>query len=151
VGGRVNQPSGVEAYYGPQENAPEQNGQSSESQQQNSKHDHRNVVEFSDPHMKPVFGQVRDVARQGRTVVVHGLAHQGPTHVRPPLAIARGVGIAFAIGVLVMNAMGRHAEYGAAFEGESATEGEKVLDPLGSLISAMRQQPVITHADSQAA
>src|SRR5208282_360274 len=80
----------------------------------------------------------------------HGLSGQNPAHVRPPLAIDGRMRIAFLIGKLMMNAMRRHPEDRSAFESEGRTRGEEVFDPLRSLIAAMREQPVVGHADAQA-
>src|SRR6266536_85766 len=51
----------------------------------------------------------------------------------------------------MMNAMGRHPENRTALQRQSGAPGEEVLDPLRSRVSAMRQQPVIAHADPEAA
>ena len=59
--------------------------------------------------------------------------------------------IAFLIGELMMDAVRRHPENRPAFERERRANGQEILHPLRRLISAMREQPVITHADAQAA
>jgi hypothetical protein len=49
-----------------------------------------------------------------------------------------------------VNTVGSYPENGPAFETQRATEGQKILDPLGSSVAAMCEQPVIAHPDAQA-
>src|SRR5437870_4549365 len=79
------------------------------------------------------------------------LAHENPSHVCPPFAINRRMRIAFLVRKLVMNAVGRYPENWPAFKGERCANREEILDPLWSLVAAVRKQAVIAHADSQAA
>ena len=58
--------------------------------------------------------------------------------------------IAFLIGELMMNAVRSHPEDRPAFERQSRASGQEILDPLRSLVAAMREQPVVSHADAQA-
>ena len=51
----------------------------------------------------------------------------------------------------MMDSMGGDPENRPAFEGERAAEREEVLDPLGGLVAAMREQAVVAHADAQRA
>ena len=81
---------------------------------------------------------------------MHRFAHQDPAHVRPPFAVDWRVRIAFAIGELMMNPVRRYPENRAAFERQSRANRQKVLHPFRSLVSAVRQQPVITHANAEA-
>src|SRR5260370_25424751 len=69
----------------------------------------------------------------------------------PESAVARGVRIAIFIGILMMNAMRRHPEERASFQRQGSAYGQKIFDPFVSLVSAMREQAVIAHADAQAA
>ena len=68
---------------------------------------------------------------------------------RPPRALTRSVRIAFAIGVLVVDAVRGDPEDRSAFEREGAAPGQEVLDPLVGLIAAMCQEAVIGHADAE--
>src|SRR5258708_36875693 len=81
---------------------------------------------------------------------MHGATGQDPSHVRPPLAVAGGVRIAVLVGKLMMNAMRGHPENRSALEGESGAPGQKIFHPLRRLVSAMRQQTVIAHANAEA-
>src|SRR5271155_575146 len=81
---------------------------------------------------------------------MHGLAHQQPADVRPPLAVARGMGITITVGKLMMDAMRSHPENRTAFERQRGAQCQKIFHPLGSLVAAMRQQPVVAHADAPA-
>src|SRR5271155_2833945 len=83
--------------------------------------------------------------------MMHRLAHQNPAHVRPPLAVDWRMRIAFVIRKLMMNAVRRHPEYRPAFKRQRRAPGQKIFHPLRSLVSAMRQQPVIAHPDPEAA
>src|SRR5581483_5391083 len=78
------------------------------------------------------------------------LAHQDPSHVRPPLAVERRVWVAVFVRKLVMNAMSCNPENRPAFESESPANGQEIFHPLRSLVSAMSEQPVIAHANAEA-
>ena len=106
---------------------------------------------FGDPDVEFVFGEVGDVARERGGVVVHGLAHQNPAHVRPPFAVHRRMRIAFFVGMLVMDAVRGYPEDRAALERERGANGQKIFDPFRNFIAAMREQAVIAHADAEAA
>ncbi len=94
MGCGVHQPGGVQADHGAHEDAPHQERQSADGQQDQSQHDHGNVVIFRDPDVEFIFGKIRDVAGQGGGVMVHGLADQDPAHVRPPFAVNRRMRVA---------------------------------------------------------
>src|SRR6266403_3538889 len=79
------------------------------------------------------------------------LAHQNPSHMRPPFAVHWAVGIAFLIRELMVNAMRCYPENRATFEGQSSTRAQEVFNPLWSLIAAMGQQAVVAHANPEAA
>src|ERR1700751_2457319 len=90
--------------------SPEQPRQPPDCIQEDSNHDLWNIVILRNPDMKLVFREVRDVASQCSGVMVHRLAHENPTHVRPPLAIDGRVRIAFLIEKLMMDAVRRDPE-----------------------------------------
>jgi hypothetical protein len=83
--------------------------------------------------------------------VVHRLTHEDPAHVRPEGAFAGAVRVAFVVGMLVVDAVGRDPEDRATLEREGATDRQEVLHPLGGLVATMGQQAVIGHADAEAA
>ena len=66
----------------------------------------------------------------------------------PPLALAGRVGIAFRIGELMMHAMGSYPEQRSTFHGGDGANCKKVLEPLGSLKTAMGEQAVISEANA---
>ena len=66
----------------------------------------------------------------------------------PPGAVVRGVGVAFVVGVLVMNTVGGYPEDWTALKREAAAHGDEVLDPLGDPVAAMGEQAVISHTDA---
>jgi len=70
---------------------------------------------------------------------------------RPEAAIAGRVRIAFHISILVMDAVRRHPEKRATFQGQGGAKGNEVFEPLIGLKSAMRKQPVISNANAEAA
>ena len=55
--------------------------------------------------------------------------------------------IAFLVTQLMMNPMRRDPENRPAFERQCGADTHQVFDPLWRLISAMRQQTVVAHAD----
>src|SRR5579859_7777564 len=84
-------------------------------------------------------------------MVVQSTPGHDPAHVRPEAAIARRMRIAFHVSILVMDAMRRYPEKRAAFQRQRSAEGNEIFEPLVSLETAMREQPVIRNADAQAA
>src|SRR5260370_4974759 len=80
-----------------------------------------------------------------------GRSIEHPKHVAPPEALGRAVRIAFLIGMLMMLAVQRHPLQRAALHGKRAGESEEVLQKLGTFEGAVREQPVIADANSQAA
>src|SRR6185436_15940534 len=70
-------------------------------------------------------------------------------HVRPPRPLARRVRVAFTVGLLMMDAVRRDPEDGPTLERQRAAEGEEVLHPLVRLVTAVREQAVIRHADAE--
>src|ERR1700683_2368900 len=125
----VDQPSEMQADHGSEENPPQNKLPTAYWKQYQSEHDHRHVVIFRDPDVKLVFGEIGNVTGECGCVVMHGLAHQDPAHVSPPLAIDRGMRVAFVIRILVMNAMRGHPENRSAFKGERGANCEEILDP----------------------
>ena len=105
---------------------------------------------FREPNVHSVLGQIRDVAFERGNVLPQGIANQDPTRMRPPLAIARRVRIAFLVRELVMLAMRGYPQQRPAFQSRHAADRQKVLKPLGSREGAMGEQPVKTDAESQA-
>src|SRR5215469_6297916 len=78
------------------------------------------------------------------------LAHQDPSHVSPPLAVERCMRVAVFIGELMMNAVSGYPEDRPTLKRQCSAKSETVFNPLGRFISAMSEQPMIAHADSQA-
>src|SRR5215472_16169176 len=70
---------------------------------------------------------------------------------RPPPAVARRVGIAVPVGVLMMDTMGCDPKERTALQCECATDGQDTFEPPRCLVPAMREQAVIPHADAPAA
>ena len=106
-------------------------------------------VPVGEPDVELVLAEVGCVLREDRGVVMETLAHEDPAHVRPERALTRRVRIAFLIRLLMMDAMRRDPEDRSAFERERAADREEVLDELGGLVAAVREQPVIRHADAE--
>ena len=63
-----------------------------------------------------------------KTIEVATFRRQVEPHVRPEAAVVRRVGIAFAVRVLVMHAMGRDPEDRSAFECQRSADGKEVLE-----------------------
>jgi len=68
--------------------------------------------------------------------------------VGPPGSVVRGVGVAFLVGVLMMDAVCGDPEDGTALKRETAAHGDEVFDPLGGLVAAMGEQAMVGHADT---
>src|SRR5580698_2678076 len=54
------------------------------------------------------------------------------------------------VGVLMMHAMGCYPEDRSAFQRQRAAHRQNIFHPLGSLITAMSKQPMISHAYANA-
>ena len=94
---------------------------------------------LGDPNVKSIFGEIGNVAGQRGGVVMHRLAHQNPSHVRPPLAINRRMRIALLIRKLMMDAVCGHPENRTALERQCGADRQKILNPFVGLESAVRQ------------
>ncbi len=103
---------------------------------------------FAEPDVEAVAAQVGDVASQNGGLRMQGVAEEDPAGVCPPAAFARRVRIAFLVAQLVVHAMSGHPEDRPALKRESGADGHQVLDPLGRLVAAVRQQAVVAHADA---
>src|SRR5580658_2878507 len=99
--------------------------------------------------MKFVFAKIGNVGVQIGALVVEGLAGKDPSHVRPETAVARRVRIARLVGELMMDPMRGYPENRSAFQRQRSANREEIFQPLGTFVTAMRQQPVITHADAK--
>jgi hypothetical protein len=83
-------------------------------------------------------------------VILSG-APQDPTHVCPPTAIAWRVRVAGTICVRVVYAV-RHGPLNwSTLECDRAARHKKICNGFWNFISAMRQQPVKSHADAKTA
>jgi hypothetical protein len=60
------------------------------------------------------------------------------------------MGIAHLIGGLVMEAVRSHPTDRSALQAQGGAGGQKVFHPLGALVTTMREQAVIAHADAEA-
>ncbi len=89
----------------------------------------RNVVIFRDPDVEFILGEVGNVTGESGRVVVHRLAHENPSHVRPPLAVDRRMRIAFLIRILMMNAVRRHPENRPAFQSKRRANRSESTPP----------------------
>ena len=84
---RIHQPGRVQQEHRAEEHSPQEPWQAAYGKKNDAENDLRNVVIFRKPDVELVFGQVRNVASQGRSIVMHRLSHQDPAHMRPPLSI----------------------------------------------------------------
>ena len=103
---------------------------------------------FAEPDVDGVLGEVGGVAAEEGGLGVQSAAGENPAGVSPPGAVVRGVGVAFVVGVLMVDAVGGNPEDGAALKGETAAHGDEVLDPLGGPVAAVREQAMVGHADA---
>src|SRR6266403_5140857 len=58
------------------------------------------------------------------------------------------MGIAFFVGILVMDAMRRHPGNRPAFQGHGAADSHEIFHPSRRFITAVRQETVIAHPDA---
>ena len=65
------------------------------------------------------------------------------------VTLARRMGIAFAVRLLMMDAVRCDPEDRPAFERERSARREDVFDPLMSLVAAVREQAMVPHADPE--
>ena len=160
VGGGVDQPGGVEADDATEHGAPEHHAEAAHEAMAGSGEGGADAdleeadqgdgepMELGKPDVALVAGEVRSVASQEGGFGVHGAAGDDPAGVCPPGTVVRSVGVAFVVGVLMMDAVGGDPEDGSAFKRHGAAGGDEVLDPLAGAIAAMGQQAVVAHADA---
>jgi hypothetical protein len=156
VRGGVDQPGGVQAQGDAQECAPKQHpdgvlhsaGEPAQAEENHAAGDQRNPVIFAQPYVKAVAAQVGRIAIERLGLRVQGVAEEQPTGVRPPSAFARGVRVAWLVAELVMDAVRGDPEHGPALESQRGADGHDVFQPLGHLVAAVRQQPVIAHSNA---
>ena len=79
---------------------------------------------------------------------MESIAQKNPAGVRPPSAFAGRMRVAFLVADLVMHAMRRNPEHRSALKRQRGADGHRVFQPLGHLVAAMSEQPVIAHADA---
>ena len=151
MGSGIHQPRGMQSYNGTQEDSPHQERETADCEQCSGNNNHWYPVIFRQPNMCLRFRQVRNVAGESGDVLMKALALQYPSHMRPPLAVDRAVGIAFFIRKLVMNAVRGHPENRAAFERQSSAESKEILHPFRRLVTAMSQQAMVAHPDAETA
>jgi hypothetical protein len=160
VRGGVDEPGGVKAYGDAKERSPENHAEGSddvmtggcegcaESDLDEAADDERNPVIFAEPDVDGILGEVRGVAAEQRGLGMQGAAGENPAGVSPPGAVVRSVGVAFVVGVLMMDAVCGYPENRATLKRESAAHGDEVFDPLWGLVTAMREQAMVGHADA---
>ena len=98
--------------------------------------------------MDAIFGEVRSVTAEEGSFGVESAAGENPAGVGPPRTVVRSVGVAFLIGVLMMDAVSGDPEDGTTLKGEASTHADKVLDPLWGLVAAVGEQAMVGHADA---
>ena len=148
--GGVDEPGGVEAEDGAEEDAPEEIGPSAKGEQKQTEDRDRHPVPAADPDVELVLAKFGDVGEEMRRIVVHRLARDEPADVGPETAFVGRVRVALLVGVLMMLAVDGDPEDGAAFQGERGAEGEEILHPLGGLVAAMREEAMVAHAYAEA-
>src|SRR5262249_50305870 len=121
-----------------------------ERQKRNAQQGDRYPVPLADKGMELVFAEIRNIREQGGRMVVQRAPGHDPAHVRPEAAIARRIWIAFHVSILVMHTVRRYPEKRAAFQRQCGADGKEIFHPFVSLESSMREQTVISNADSQA-
>jgi hypothetical protein len=120
----------------------------SESDLEESGDDQRNIMIFAEPDMDRIAGEVRSIAAEECSLRVESATGENPASVSPPGAVVRGVGIAFLIGVLMVDAVSGDPEDGSAFEGEATARGDEVFNPLGSFVATVGEQAMVCRADT---
>lgn len=136
---------------GAEEDAPHQKGPSAKEQEGATEDRHGNPMPFADPDVEPVFAKVRDEGKKDRRVIVNALTGEDPADMGPEAAVLRRMGVAFFVRVLVMHTMDSDPEDGAALQGQRAAYGEKIFHPFRRLVASMGQEPMVAHADADAA
>ena len=149
VGGRVDEPRGVQADDHAQEDRPVDHRPAADGEQDQSHGGQRNPVIRGQPLVEGVAAEVRRVARHDGRVVVLRVAEHHPAQVRPEAAHAGRVRVERLVGMLVMLPVDGHPEHRAALERQRAADGQEIFEQLRCLEPAVRVQPVIAHADAE--
>src|SRR5579864_1822263 len=99
------------------------------------------------PDVELVLRQVGGVFSHQPGVVMFGFSDEDPAHVGPPSSVARRMGVAGMVGLLVVNPMGRDPENGAALQSEGSAEREEVFEGEWDFIRTVGMQPVVAQTD----
>ena len=106
---------------------------------------------LAEQQIEAVPAKVGHIRREFAGGVVQAPAHEDPSHVRPPFAVTGRMRIAGAVRELMVHAMHADPEDRPAFQRQRSAYRKEILNPLRSFVAAMRQQPMVAHADSEAA
>jgi len=146
----VDEPGGVQAEHGAEEDSPEEIGPSTEAEEKETENGDGQPVPLADPDVEFVFAEFRDVGEEIVGVIMHGGASDEPADMGPEPAVVGRVRIAFLVGVLMMLAVDGDPEDGSAFEGERSADSEEILHPFGRLVATMGEEAMVAHAYAEA-
>src|SRR5947209_2630561 len=147
---RVDEPRRVQPNDGAQEDAPQEDRPAAEDKQRDSQRDEREKVPARNPDLEAIPEQVGRVTLDCGAVVLLRRPRENPADVRPPGSVARAVRVGGNVRVRVMNPVGRDPLDRPALQRQRGADRENILDPLRRLVAAVRQQPVVAHADAEA-
>ena len=148
--GGVDKPGGVESEDDAYADAPQEERPSTPGVEQGGEDDVGDPVIVVKPDIVGGFGEVGGVLPHFEGVVVIACAENDPAGMGPPGSIAGGVGIAGAIGALMVDAVGSDPGDGSAFERERATESEEVFQKPRHFIGAMGVEAMVSETDAEA-
>ena len=151
VCGGIYQPGRVQADNQAQENTPQHDAKPAKYPQADTHHDQRHPVKAVEQDIEGLAQQVGSVMLERGFIVVLRLSENDPANVRPPTAVTRRMRIALLIGMSMMNPMGGGPLNRPALQGECAAEHEKVFNWLWDLVTAMSDQSVKAHPNTQTA
>src|SRR5580698_2152065 len=132
-----------------QEDTPKHPGPSTDGEQRQGEQYERNPVVAIQPEVETVLLQIGYVPSEQLGLPVGACSVNDPSRMRPPPALARRVWIAGSVGDLVVHTMCGDPYQRPSFETQRRTYGKGMFQPFWRLVSAMRQQAVIAHADAE--
>src|SRR5258705_10529377 len=96
----------MQADDGKHEDSPEEPGPATNRIKHDRDDHRRHYVPLADPEMKLVLAQIGNIREEFSAILMHGPAGEDPSNVRPDAAVARRMGIALFVRILVMHAVG---------------------------------------------
>ena len=149
VRGGIHQPRGMQPQSHAQADSPKDQRPAANGEQDRPQNHQRHPMPAVQLPIKPVLRQIRSVLPQQLSVRLDTLAHADPAHVGPEKTLFRRMWISGQVRLLVVDTVCRHPKDRPALQRQSPEHGKRVLQPQRALVTPVRVEPVVAHADAK--